>query len=124
MRTKKRGNRNSTVRQVFVACRTQPPRSESWPAGAVWTLGAFTFCLGRDSPQLRTFDDIVAALPPGVKHVIFDDVEYLLPPERRDPKSVAAFLERMKGRYEPRGFHLFATVTSPAYSKIKVEEGN
>ena len=79
----------------------------------------------KDNPQLRTFDDIVAALPTGVKHVVLDDGEYLLPLERRDPESVKRFMGRMKGRYGHLGFNVMvtATGTNPVLTTSLIHSG-
>jgi hypothetical protein len=66
------------------------------------------FLSRKDDPKLQTFDDIVNALPPRVRLLILDDVEYLLPPGQRQPERVRRYLIGLKARHSHRGFHVVA----------------
>ena len=63
-----------------------------------------------DRPELRTFEDIVAALPPSTEAIFIDDADQLLPEGKRDPEIVRAFLHDVARRYSYR-FHISATYT-------------
>ncbi len=100
--------------RVFVACRDSASKARALIRKCGADPGSFHIVSRKDNLEFGTFDDIVAALPPGVKQVVLDDVEYLLPPEQRDRESVGAFLEGMKARHGHRGFNLYATATDPS----------
>ena len=102
-----RGNPN----RVIVACRDSASKIQKLARKLNVDLDSFLVLSRKDNPELQTFDDIVATLPPGIELLLLDDVEYLFPPGQRDPDSVRDFLERMKARYGHLGFNLMATVS-------------
>ena len=67
----------------------------------------------KDSPKLKTIDDIMAILPTSVSLVVLDDVEHLLAEEQQTPTNVKRMQEQANIRYMHRRLTLVATITIP-----------
>ena len=97
---------------ALIACRDSRAELEAEARRCGADPSQFLILSRRDNPELRTFEDILAALPPSVRVIGLDDAEYLLPEGQRDTATVRAFLLDLKRRYGHR-FQVFATSTPP-----------
>ena len=70
------------------------------------------FCIlsARDNPLLNTSDAVLAALPTSIRLLFIDDIEYLLLPDQRNPRSVLHLIGRIRQYAAERGIR--AAVTS------------
>ena len=91
---------------VFVACRDSAAtvRAEARKAGV--NPGGFRILSMKDNPELRTFDDVVKALPRYTGLVSLDNLECLLPPGKRNLAGAREFLRDQDKRYPDREFHI------------------
>lgn len=96
---------------AFVACRDSRAEAEAVARRCGVDLSGLLILSRRDNPNLRSFEDILAVLPPTIKLIVLDDVEHLLAEGRRDTATVRAFLLDLKQRYRHKGFHVLATMS-------------
>jgi len=65
-------------------------------------VGAFVLSL-RDNPALNSVDAVMDALPPSVRVMVIEHIEYLLPASQRSVRSVLRLVSRLRTLARMRG---------------------